>query len=142
MKKYFSIFLLFLLFSCTSNTIFKEPKNLIPRDTMSLLIQEMMIASSAKYIKNKSLERNINYMPFVFDKFKIDSTRFLESNTYYMSKIDLYEKILTDAKNNLENKKKQLTTQKNHLDSVRRDSIKKAKIPLKEIDTIDDFDAN
>ena len=57
MKKISSIFLFIFLVSCTSNTIFKEPKDLIPKDTMSLLIQEMMIASSAKNVKNINLEK-------------------------------------------------------------------------------------
>ena len=77
MKKYFSIFLLFLLFSCTSNTIFKEPKNLIPRDTMSLLIQEMMIASAAKNIKNININNYLNNISVILKvgKLQIDETR-------------------------------------------------------------------
>ena len=122
------------MLSCTSNTIFEKPKDLIPKDTMSLIIQELMIASSAKFIKNKSLEKNVNYMPFVYDNFKIDSLRFDASNTYYISKVDAYEDILTDAKNNLEKRKEQVTKLKGTQDSLRRDSIKKAKSPLKKLD--------
>ena len=104
MKKISYLFIFIFLVSCTSNTIFEKPKDLIPRDTMSLLLQEMMIASSAKFIKNKSQQKNINYMPFVYEKFKIDSTRFYASNYYYISKIDLYLEILEDAKTNLESR--------------------------------------
>lgn len=134
MKNLLYIFVFIFLVSCTSNTIFEKPKNLIPKDTMSLIIQELMIASSAKFIKNKSLEKNVNYMPFVYDNFKIDSLRFDASNTYYISKVDTYEDILTDAKNNLEKRKEQVSKLKNTLDSIRRDSIKKAKSPLKKLD--------
>ena len=112
-----------LLTSCTSNTIFKEPKDLIPRDSMSLLIQEMMVASAAKNMKNINLEKKISYMPFVYDAFKIDSVRFKNSNFYYMSKIDLYQEIFTDAKNTLEKKKEALSNLKNKLDSIKRDSL-------------------
>ena len=94
-----------MLCSCTSNTIFEKPKDLIPKDTMSLLVQEMMVASSATFIKNKDMERNINYMPLVYDKFKIDSVRFQTSNLYYMSKIDEYKLIFEDAKNSLKQQK-------------------------------------
>ena len=124
MKNYCLFLCVFLLASCTSNTIFKAPKDLIPRDSMSLLIQEMMIASAAKNIKNINLEKKINYMPFVYDVFKIDSVRFQSSNLYYMSKIDLYQEIFTDAKNTLQKKKEELSDLKNTLDSIRRDSIK------------------
>ena len=86
MKKYSYIFVLLILFSCTSNTIFKKPKDLIPKDSMSHLIQEMYIASSAKFIKNNKQQNKINYMPFVNEVYNIDSSRFQNSNYYYMSK--------------------------------------------------------
>ena len=129
MKKYSSIFVLLILFSCTSNTIFKKPKDLIPKDSMSHLIQEMYIASSAKFIKNKNQQNKINYMPFVNEVYNIDSSRFQNSNYYYMSKIDEYEEILTDAKTNLEKRKKNLNALKAKLDSVRKDSLNKLKKP-------------
>jgi hypothetical protein len=125
MKKIsFLLFFTFLI-SCTSNTILEEPKDLIPRDSMSLLVQEMMIATSSKYVKNKGLQKKINYMPFVFDRFNVDSTRFQTSNLYYMSKIDLYQEIFEDAKANLEKQKNIYDTQKKRLDSIKKDSIKK-----------------
>jgi hypothetical protein len=124
MKKISYVFLFVILSSCTSNTIFEKPKDLIPKDTMSLLIQEMMIANSAKNIKNINLEKKINYMPFVYDTFKIDSVRFQNSNFYYVTKIDLYQEIFTDAKEKLEKRKEKLVILKNRMDSIRKDSIK------------------
>ncbi len=127
MKKLSYLLLGFLLVSCTSNTIFEEPKDLIPRDTMSLLVQEMMIASSSKFVKNKNLQKKINYMTFVYDRFKIDSARFQTSNYYYMSKIDLYQKIFEDAKLSLENRKAFFDRKKTRIDSLRNDSVKKVR---------------
>lgn len=126
MKKISYLFIFYFLVSCTSNTIFEKPKDLIPRDTMSLLIQEMTIASSAKYVKNINKEKKINYMTFVYDKYKIDSLRFQNSNFYYTSKIDVYEEIIKDAKDQLEKKKKFYVELSKQLDSIRRDSIKKS----------------
>ncbi|QOD59929.1 DUF4296 domain-containing protein [Polaribacter haliotis] len=123
MKKLTALFILAFLVSCTSNTIFEKPKDLIPQDTMSLLLQDMMIAGSAKFITNTNKEKNINYMPFVYDKFKIDSTRFMSSNFYYMSRIDLYQKMLEEAKGNLEKRSAFFKKQKTALDSIRKDSI-------------------
>ena len=139
MKKTSYIFLFLVLVSCTSNTIFEKPEDLIPKDTMSILVQEMLIASSAQYIKNKNLERNINYMPFVYDRFQIDSVRFQKSNMYYMSKVDEYREIFEDAKNSLEKRKAVFDKMKTVKDSLRRDSIKKVKNfkkGLKRIDTL------
>ena len=120
MKKISLLLIFIFLSSCTSNTIFKKPEDIIPKDTMSLLIQDMMIASSAKFIKNTNKQKKINYMSFVYDKYKIDSVRFQNSNFYYISKIDLYEEIITDAKVKLENKKKFFTKLKATQDSINK----------------------
>ena len=126
--KNLSYLLVFLcLFSCTSNTIFEKPEDLIPKDTMSLLLQELSIASSSKFMKNKNFEKKINYMPLVYDQFKIDSTRFKTSNLYYMSKIDEYQEILENAKKNLEEEKAFYEKLKKGKDSIRKDSLKNIK---------------
>ena len=128
MKNTIYLLLVIIFSSCTSNTIFEKPKDLIPKDSMSLLVQEMMIASSSKFFKNKDLQKNIDYMPFVYDRFQIDSVRFQSSNMYYMTKIDEYQEIFDDAKAKLEAKKKLYDDMKTNLDSIRKDSIKKLRI--------------
>ena len=69
MKNTHYILVLFLVFSCTSNTIFEKPKDIIPKDTMSLLIEDMMIASSARLIKTKTNKQTLTicrlFMKFI-----------------------------------------------------------------------------
>lgn len=127
MKKIAYFFLFLFLSSCTSNTIFEKPKDLIPKDTMSLLIQEMAIANASKYVKNKNLKKGIDYMSLVYNRFKIDSTRFSNSNLYYMSKIDEYQDILDDAEASLQKQKTKFNTIKKVRDSLTNDSIQQAK---------------
>ena len=91
-----------ILVSCTSNTIYKRPKNLIPKDSMVALLTDMYLASSAKNQKNKFLKRENNYVVLVYEKYKIDSTRFDVSNTYYTSKIEEYTEILKKVKSNID----------------------------------------
>jgi len=99
MKRLILLFSAFLFLSnCTSNTIYKKPTDLIPKDTMVILIQEMLIASASKNVKTINLQRKIDYFPFVYDRFKIDSTRFQKSSFYYISKIDTYTEILAQVK--------------------------------------------
>lgn len=138
MKKLHTLFIVVFFISCTSNTIFKKPKDLITRDTMCLLMQDMLIASSSKFVKNKNKQKRINYMAFVYEKYKIDSARFQKSNFYYTSKIDLYEEIINDAKMQLEEKKEFYSKMKTERDSIKKDSIKNAKTKrvLKNKDTI------
>ncbi len=136
MKKISGIFIFLFLVSCTSNTIFEKPQNLIPSDTMSLLLQEMVIASSAKFMKNKGQQKNINYMPLVYEKFKIDSSRFETSNQYYMSTIDKYQEILEGAKASLGSKNEVFKKIKTRLDSLRKDSIRIARKNQNKLDSV------
>ena len=136
MKKNSYLLLFILLVSCTSNTIFEKPKDLIPKDTMSLLLQEMIISTSAKFIKNKNNQKNINYMPFVYERFKIDSTRFESSNYYYMSTIDLYQEILENTKANINAQQDILKKAKKQLDSIKKDSIQLTLSGLKKGDSL------
>jgi len=127
MKKLWPLFVVLFLISCTSNTIFKKPEDLIPKDTMALLIYDLYLVNAAKHVKNKRLEKKVNYMPFLFDKYHIDSLRFQTSNFYYTSKIDDYEELLQGVKKRLEALQKEFTAEKTKIDSIRRDSLSRAK---------------
>jgi hypothetical protein len=123
MKKLFFL-VVFLCFSCTSNTIYKKPKDLIPKDTMTSLIVDMYIASSARNVKNINLEKKVNYMSLVYNKYKIDSIRFQESNTYYTSKYEEYELLIKDVKQRLKDIQKNLQNLKKVNDSLNKEAIK------------------
>ncbi|SNR14054.1 DUF4296 domain-containing protein [Tenacibaculum jejuense] len=118
-----------LCLACTGNTIYKEPKNLIPRDSMVALLTDMHIAAAAKPVKNLDQKRDLNYMQLVYDKYKIDSLRFEQSNIYYTSKIDEYDKLLKDIRRNIE-----VIASTHQLEKNKRDSIKKSK--AKRLDSI------
>ncbi len=65
------------------------------------LLTDMYLANAALNIKTKKLERNLDYMPLIYEKYGIDSLRFQSSNTYYMSRIDDYEAIHIIVEKNL-----------------------------------------
>jgi len=139
MKKFsYLFFLSVFLMACTSNTIIKKPDHLIPKNQMVDLLTDMLVAAGAENIKNVDLERNVNYFPLVFEKYGIDSTRFKESNYYYTSQIDDYEKILKEVDERLKALKEKLENEIKLQDSLKNDSIKnlrenfkKPKRPLK-----------
>lgn len=125
MKKFSYLFILSVfLMACTSNTIIKKPDHLIPKDQMVDLLTDMLIAAGAENIKNVDLERNVNYFPLVFEKYGIDSTRFRESNYYYTSQIDEYEKILKEVDERLNTLKEEFDNEIKLKDSLKNDSIK------------------
>ena len=136
MRKISYTLIFIFLCACTINTIFEKPKDLIPKDTMSLLLQEMTIASSAKFINNNNQQKNINYMPFVYDKFKIDSARFETSNLYYMSEIEVYEEILENGKTSLEARNDVFKKIQENIDSIKKDSTDKVRSIQKTLDSL------
>lgn len=139
MKRIFVLFFVILLTACTSNTIYKEPENLIPKDSMVIIIEDLIVASSSKHLNNKNGRNNINYLPLVKDKYKIDSTRFMESNIYYTSKIDAYVEMLTEVRENISLKRKYFKKVKRTKDSIKFDSLKNIqKLRLDSIKSIKD----
>jgi hypothetical protein len=134
MKKISFILLLSVFFmACTSNTIIKKPDNLIPKNQMEDLITDMLIAAGAENIKNINLERNVNYFPLIFEKYGIDSTRFKESNYYYTSQIDDYEKILRKVDVRLKALKEKLDNEIKLQDSLKIDSMKNIRENFKKV---------
>ncbi len=118
---YILLILIFVV-SCTSNTIYKKPDNLIPEDEMVDLLVDLQLALGAKSIKNIQGKKNIDYMYLVYEKYQIDSTRFAESNFYYMSDIDKFNKILKKSKNKLQKMKEEYNKIKKDKDSVNKPS--------------------
>jgi len=119
-----------MLISCTSNSIYEKPKDLIPKDTMIALLTDIYIANAAYFKKNIHLERKVNYSPFIYNKYKIDSLRFSLSNFYYVSKIDTYNEIYKEVKNRLTAQKKGLEKEL----QKKPDSLNKQKIPRFDVD--------
>jgi len=128
------IFIGILLFTaCTSNTIYKKPADLIPQKQMVNLLTDMYLANAATNVKTKKLERNIDYMPLVYEKYGIDSLRFQTSNIYYMSRIDDYEAIYKKVELRLKKMLDTTETAQKVKDSLKLLKNKKPSIEEKEL---------
>ena len=130
-KNIYIVILSLFLYSCTSNTIIKKPDDIIPKEQMVDLLTDMFIAKGGDNIKNINLQRSVNYFPFVFEKYQIDTVRFKESNYYYTSRIDDYDDILGKVDVRLKALKKQYEDENDLNDSLARfkkDSIKNIRV--------------
>ena len=79
------------LFSCSEGIQRVEmPEQLIPKDTMVLIIKDLSILES--HVKNKFPDINQNYKSLrksgklILDKYNMDTTRFNSSMDYYGSR--------------------------------------------------------
>ncbi|TYP99974.1 uncharacterized protein DUF4296 [Tenacibaculum adriaticum] len=135
MRNFIYFLILLFIVSCNSNTIYEKPENLIPKDSMIFLLTDMYIASSAKHIKNKFLQKDVNYTALVYNKYKIDSARFDISNNYYTSRVEEYNELINKVKTRLEAEHKMYQEKIDKLDSIKRDSLKKKTIKPKLLDS-------
>lgn len=126
MKKQITYLLTILIttVACTSNTIYEKPKDLIPKDSMISLLTDMYIAVSAKSIKDSLDKKRNNYTLYIYEKYKIDSTRFITSNTYYTSEIDEYTKMIKNVKNNIKSKLDEIEKKQKQKDSIKAIELK------------------
>ena len=120
MQKTPYILIFLFLTSCTSNTIFKKPDDLISEQEMANLLTDLYISAAAKPLKNIQQKRNVNYNHLVFEKYGIDSAQFKRSNFYYTTKIDEYESIYKKVEANLEKLNKTYKLMKKEKDSVKK----------------------
>jgi len=110
------------LISCESKVDYEKPKDLIPKEVMIDLLYDMHLAVGSSNLRNKNLERDRNYMSIVYEKYKIDSTRFAISNIYYTSQVDEYEEIFEEVEKRLEVLQSEY---QNERDSIIQESMRK-----------------
>jgi hypothetical protein len=109
---------LLLLFSCAEKLI-EKPDNLIPRDKMVLILKEMAIVNAAKGTNLGKLKDNgIDPTTFIFEKYEIDSARFVDSDRYYASLPLVYESLYKEVESSLENQREQVEADKKLNDSL------------------------
>ena len=126
-----SLILIVLFMSCKSNTIYDEPLDLIPKDSMMMLLKDLYLATAAKSIKNSRQQKKVSYTTLVYNKYNIDSLRFNSSNLYYTSKIDVYEPMLNEITALLKKEQEFFTEAKKIKDSLYTDSLLNNSIKIK-----------
>ena len=119
MKQYLIlIVLLGTLISCAEELI-KKPEQLISEDKMVDILKEMALVNAAKGTNVEKLEENgIDPTAFIFEKYEIDSTQFVDNDRYYASLPLVYERIYKKVDSKLELLEKELQDQKKINDSL------------------------
>ena len=116
-----AVILLFLsLLSCAEEVI-KKPDNLIPSQKMTHILYDLAVINAAKSTNPWILkDNNVEAMEFIFDKYGIDSTQFVISDTYYASRPQEYEAIYRTVETRLAKEKDSLEElRRRESDSVR-----------------------
>lgn len=109
MKKILLIFTLcFLLLNCDSKAV-EKPDNLISEDQMVSILYDLYIINAIKTNQNQYLVDNkITPDKYIYKKYKIDSLQFAQSDQYYASDVEEYEKLYQRVTKKLEQDKAEM----------------------------------
>lgn len=131
-------FVFFLVFSCKEKLI-EPPEDLIPQAEMTEILYDLALMNGLRSTNANVLDQyEIETMPYLFEKYGIDSLQFVKSDEYYASVPVIYQTMYTTIKDRLESKfeeTEKLRQQKT--DSTRsrnqrvRDSLRKKAPPTK-----------
>lgn len=131
MKKAVLFIFCVVLISCGEKVV-KEPEQLISKEKMADILYDLAILTAAKNTSTDILVQNkIETMEYLYTKYGIDSTQFVENNLYYASIPSEYVAIYTEVDSRLEAVQKIMDkARKIKADSIReaRDNAKEQKI--------------
>jgi len=139
MKKLVVMACFLFLCSCAEKVI-EPPENLISESKMTDILYDLaMLGTMNSNYKEVMEKHDIETMPYIFEKYAIDSVQFVESDVYYASMPLTYEAMYTQVQERLELRiqeiKKAREIRQDSLDEVRKnikDSlIEKSKKPSK-----------
>lgn len=96
------LFLIILFISCQSDLV-KKPKNLIDKNKMELIMQDMMLMRSiSRNYQSFIKEKNWFGDKYIYEKYSIDSVQLLDSQEYYAKSPKIYLEIHKNIKFNME----------------------------------------
>jgi hypothetical protein len=106
--KHLIYILVFFFIGCNTIEKPKKPENLISKENMADIMYDVFLLNSAKGVNKKVLEMNgIFPENYVFEKYKIDSTQFANSNNYYAYDVKTYQSIINSVKEKIDLKKQE-----------------------------------
>ena len=128
MRFFGSIFLLLIfLASCQDIKRTPKPDDLIAEDKMvEVLVDISLLHGARSYNKSLLQEKGIQPYNYLWEKYKIDSTRFLKSSNYYADNPKQYEKIYEQVKLELESLQARYDSIR-EIEERRQDSIEAAR---------------
>lgn len=96
------VLVLFLSVSCKKELV-KQPKGLIERGKMIDIMYDLSLLEAIKYQNPLSLDSSdTSQKRFVWQKYKVDSLQFAQSNIYYAADYDDYKEMFDEIAKRLE----------------------------------------
>lgn len=104
MRFFYSILLLILLSSC-STRMMEPPEDLIEETIFSDILYDIAILKAVHNTSPATLEnQGILIMPYIYEKYEIDSLQLINSNKYYSTMGDRYFRLFESIETRLAEK--------------------------------------
>lgn len=131
MKKFLTLLLVIAIVASCAESAIKKPDNLISEEKMVDILYDLALITAAKNTNSNVLvKNNVKTMPYIYSKYKIDSTQFTESDLYYAASPTVYEGFYKDVQSKLDTIKKRLERKREfESDSIAKAKSKKAEKP-------------
>ena len=107
MKKLFFFITIIFFASCSNNIEVQKPEKLIEEETMEHILYDLALLQALKGHSPKKLNKNeVDPKTYIYQKYKIDSLQFVESNRYYSADVQNYMNMFTKVIERLNKEKK------------------------------------
>ena len=104
MRMVYSILLLVLLSSC-STRMMEPPEDLIEESVFSDILYDVAVLKAVHSTSPATLEsQGILIMPYIYEKYDVDSLQLINSNKYYSTQGDRYFKLFESIETRLAEK--------------------------------------
>jgi hypothetical protein len=127
-----------LLINCNSDAI-EKPKNLVDKDQMIAILYDLYLVNAIKSSDITYIQKNnITSANYIFQKYKVDSLQFSQSDLYYASDVEEYEKMYQRVTQKLQEHKAAIDSliAKNPNEEVKSEQVAPVAKPLKVRDSL------
>jgi hypothetical protein len=109
MKKLVMFISSLILFACNGKNEIPKPDNLIEKPVMEDILYDLTLIQAIRGFKPEKFNENkIEPRTYIYQKYKIDSAQFYQSNLYYASNMEDYKIMFKNVAERLEKKKSNL----------------------------------
>jgi hypothetical protein len=107
MKKLLFFVSILTLVSCSNKVEVEKPEKLIEKETMENILYDLALLQALKGHSPQALAKNeVNPKTYIYQKYKIDSLQFVESNRYYSADVQNYMQMFDKVIKRLDTEKK------------------------------------
>lgn len=136
MKRMALLLIPIFFFSCAEK-LMEAPENLIPREEMVKILRDLAILNAGRTTNKSILEKNdVVPMQYLYSKYGIDSAQFSNSDRYYASIPEEYERLYADVVALLEEEKETVEERKRVNDSLQMKAREKKRAAKRAKDTL------